>query len=223
MSFKITIDSVADSLKDLILAMDQPVRAACSAAIKVAGTRTLYYGQQDINRAGLGAKLTSAWHVKFFPQGGKLSIDAAAWAYHKIPFVSIFESGGTIHGKPFLWIPLRNAPSLVSRGRATPKRLAAKGIKLFSIERAGKPPLLATKVYESQGRAKNADILKTNVTLGSLLKSKNSDRHSKQVRVTVPLFFGIQSVTIQKKLHLVAIAQAERDALPEYYIANLQV
>jgi len=220
MSFKIVVDDVADALQGAILAMDQPVRLACTAAIQVAGQRVLYYGQANISQAGLGAKFSKAWHVKIYP--GKPSIDAAAWAYHKIPFASIFEDGGTIHGKPMLWIPLRNAPKFVGRGRVTPKRLRAQGIKLFSIERAGKEPLLATKIYGSAGASKKTNF---NVTFASLRKSRTVPRNpaSKLVRITVPLFFGIQAVTLKKITDLASIAQAERDALPDYYAANLKV
>lgn len=220
--FKIIVNDVAKELQDSLLAIDQPVRAACTAAIVIAGSNTIRLGVLNITSHIHGQKLAKSWSARYFPgnvkgRPNKDSIDAAVWCYSRIPFMSIFEDGGTISGKPLLWLPLRNAPQTVgkgiTRGHITPRKLEEQGVKLFTITRPGKPPLLATKVNAGAGFAGGV----RNVTLSKLRKSKGSRR------VTVPLFFGVLRITIRKKLDLTGIAQGERDALPNYYVQNLKV
>lgn len=53
---------------------------------------------------------------------------------HDIPYAGIFETGGTISGKPYLWLPIS--------GSGAP-RITENADKLFSVQRkAGGPPLL---------------------------------------------------------------------------------
>src|SRR5665213_2437029 len=150
MSFKVFVNDIADELKASILTMDRPVKKACSAAVYIAGEQAKGQGKADI-RSHLGAKLAGAWSVRYYPGGGKNepppSIDAAAFLYHKLPFVSIFENGGTIHGNPLLWIPLSTTPKKGAgwKGNITPKKLAAKGVKLISLKGA-RTPLLAARL-----------------------------------------------------------------------------
>jgi hypothetical protein len=137
--------------------------------------------------------------------------------------LSIFEDGGTIHGNPMLWVPLRNAPLAIgrgiTRGHLTPRKLREEGIKLFSIQRAGKPPLLATKVNATRGSARRVRL---DTTLTALRRSKKAPT-GRQIQITVPLFFGVPAVTIRAKLDLGRIAQAQRDLLADYYVVNLKV
>ena len=222
MTFKMVIDDLADNLQNAILEMDRPVRDACVAAIHIAGGRVLELGRRDISKAGFGHRWQNTWKVRFYPETGVSSINAAAWAYHKIPYAEVFEDGATLHGRPMLWIPLRNAPKKFGRGHITPKDLRAQGIKLFSINKAGRVPLLATKIYGSPAQSRRLNF---NVSVAALKKSRTTPKNpgSKQVRMTVPLFFGIRSVSIGKKFHLATIVNAERNALPGYYVANLKV
>lgn len=220
--FRLAVNSVADALRDSILSMDQPVRDACTAAIVTAGSNTIILGAANITAKLKGQKLAKSWTARYFPgnvkgRPAKASIDAAVWCYSRIPFLELFEDGGQITGKPLLWIPLRNAPQTIgkgiTRGHLTPAKVRAAGVKLFSIQRAGKPPLLAAQI--NAGAAFSRGL--RNVNLSKLKKSKGP------AKVTVPLFFGVARVTIRKKLDLKGIAQIQRDALPTYYVNNLKV
>jgi hypothetical protein len=225
---KVKLNNVVDDIESAIRNMDLPVRDACTAAIVTAGTAMATLGFANIKGALKGSNIARSWTVRYYPGNAKRrpskpSINAAAWGYSKVPFVKIFEDGGTIHGKPMLWLPLRNAPLAIGRGRArghiTPRKLREEGIKLFSITRAGKVPLLATKINATRAGANRVSL---NTTLAALRRSKKAPT-GRQVPVTVPLFFGVPAVNIRKKLNLDGIAQAQRDLLAEYYVVNLQV
>src|SRR5665213_1428397 len=135
MSLEFHIDSISSDLKAAMLAFGDPIAAAGTQAVKIAGFTALNLGQGDIREAGFGSRWVNTWKVNFY-QVAPPQIDAAAWLYHKIPYAEIFEDGGTIVGRPMLWIPLRNAPLAIGQGggRLSPKRLIQKGVKLFSIE-----------------------------------------------------------------------------------------
>lgn len=221
MSFRIVVDNASESLQAAILRMDLPVKRACTKSIIAAGTSLFEKGKSDIAAGVRGNKFPAGWNVRYY-QTEPPQVDAAAWAYHKIPWADVFESGATIAGKPLLWIPLRNAPSYFGGGKITPKKLEKKNVRLFPIKRSGKPPLLATKVFVTRGQAKKTvfKISAKKILSGRTTPIKNAD---KMVRITVPLFFGIAAVTIRKKFHLGLIADSERAKLPAYYDANLEV
>ena len=225
---KVKINDVADDIQSAIRSMDLPVKDACTEAVVVAGSAMFALGQANIRSALHGNNVARSWSVRYYPGNSKRrptkpSIDAAAWGYSKVPFISIFEDGGTIHGNPMLWLPLRNAPLAIgrglTRGHLTPRKLRDEGIKLFSITRAGKPPLLATMVNAT---AASANRISLNTSLAALRRSKKAPT-GRQRRITVPLFFGVPQVTIKKKLNLTRIAQAQRDLLADYYVVNLKV
>lgn len=227
MSFKVIANDVSREIKAGILGMGVPVRVACTKAIIAAGTKLAIEGAADIGRGVSGRKFPAGWHVRYY-QTEPASIDAAAWAYHKIPWASVFEDGATIHaGKRamFLWIPLRTAPRFFGGGKITPRKLQKKRVKLFPIFRAGKVPLLATKVFATAGEARG---LNTQISAKRILSGRRSDKGTDKAklnrkRVTVPLFFGVLAVTLKKRFHIKQIADAQRDQLPNYYDANLNV
>jgi hypothetical protein len=221
MALEFTVNDVSSDVRDSMLRMGKPMAAAATEAINIAGSTAVTLGRGDIGQAGFGARWQNTWRVNFY-QVTPPQIDAAAWLYHKIPFAEIFEDGGTIVGKPMLWVPLRNAPLSFGQGKKhlSPKSLIQRGVKLFSIERAGKPPLLATKIWATQSQAGRTAF---NVTAKKILAGRVTPKKGvgNLVRMTVPLFFGIRQVHERKRFHLKALAQTQIDALPNYYDAAL--
>lgn len=223
MSFKIIVSDVATDIKNAVLQMDAPVKDACTKAIIEAGSKLATEGAADIARGVSGRKFPAGWHVRFY-QVDPPQIDAAAFAYHKIPWASVFEDGRTIHGKPMLWIPLRNAPRFFGGGKITPKKLEKKNVRLFPIIRAGKRPLLATKVFATTAEARR---LNTDISSKKILSGRQTPQGKKNAakmkRITVPLFFGILAVTLRKRFHIGRIADQQRANLESYYDRHLEV
>ena len=70
-------------------------------------------GRADIAAAGFSRRWQNAFRVDVFPRGRKVSVDAAAWVFHKIPYAEVFEEGATIRGRPYLWIALPGTPTRI--------------------------------------------------------------------------------------------------------------
>ncbi|WP_353842903.1 DUF6441 family protein, partial [Mesorhizobium sp.] len=62
---------------------------------------------------------------------------AAALIFHNIRYAGIFEEGGTISGKPRLWLPLKDTPKRAGRQKMTPALYIKTIGPLVSIERPG--------------------------------------------------------------------------------------
>lgn len=89
-------------------------------------------GDADIAGAGnFGSRWTSAFNVQSRREDFGVTIEMS---FRGIPYAMIHETGGVIHGKPLLWIPLSFAHVNVP-ARAYPGRL-------FRVNRAGGRPLL---------------------------------------------------------------------------------
>jgi hypothetical protein len=78
-------------------------------------------GEQDIATSGrFGQAWTSGLHVDI--EGGSTRNMRISMT-HDIPFASIFETGGVIHGNPFLWVPLSGTDAEGIRARDYPAGL----------------------------------------------------------------------------------------------------
>ncbi len=121
--------------------------------------------------------------VKVYENSG---FDPAAFIYHKIPYANIFETGGTIRGRPFLWLPTDAVKNVVK----TPKQFRRfyPGKTLRTARRAGKPPMLV------------ADL--------GTRKLKRGGFRPK----FIPVFVAVPSVDINKRF---AVRKAIEAVLPE--------
>ena len=101
-------------------------------------------------------------------------LDSAIFVYHKIPYANIFEVGGTISGKPFLWLPTDVVPDAIK----SPKQFRRffPHIKIRSARRAGGTPMLVARFGKGRFKAKGKYVIKS-----------------------VPIFVGIQVVDIPQK------------------------
>jgi hypothetical protein len=151
LTFKSNATGAADAL-DWEVAFNASLRRRISTAawlaLKDVGDEIKSKGERAIAGAGFGKKWQGGYQVRTYPDK-KPSIDAAIFAYHKIPYAGIFETGGTIKGKPFMWLPTKYAP--VGLGNRLRKMTPARFIKyvgpLRSARRRGnKAPLLIGKL-----------------------------------------------------------------------------
>lgn len=95
-------------------------------------------GDRDIRRAGnFGARWTDSFFAEPVPKSGGYTDKNSINVGSTIPYFHIHEDGGTIRGKPLLWIPL-SFTGLVMRAREYGRRYG-----LFRVDRkGGKAPLL---------------------------------------------------------------------------------
>ncbi|MCK1668621.1 DUF6441 family protein [Bradyrhizobium sp. 153] len=217
MSMRFRVNDVAEEVRMAFIAarvhadpsMFSQITRAATGAVRQAGLQLKAVGRSNIANAGFSKRWQNAWRVNVYPKSG-YSLKAAAFGFHKIPYADIFESGGTINGKGgLLWIALPTVPKL-GRERATPRKLAQRGVKLFTLKRPGRTPLLATKVRGGvTGKA----------SLAKLRRGLSGKRGSVQ---SVPLFYGVRTVTMPRKFNLSGAADTVRARLPELYLAQLE-
>lgn len=210
-SYKLASGSFEEHIKQL----EFPIASAATKAVHEGSLILKTRGRANIAAAGLKKAWQNALQVKVYPSRRE-SIDAAMFGYHKIPYASLLEEGGTITGKPLLWVPLKGTPRKLGRRRMSPgnmRRLA--GVDLFSMKSKGGTPLLATRVrvpaamaHRRKVRA-SMSLLQRGATGSGVLK-------------TLPLFHGVKSITIKKRLHLTGVFQNVHAILPELYFRNLE-
>lgn len=192
------------------------IEEAATLAIREAGSQLKTEGRAEIAAAGFSKKWQNAWRVNFYPANG-FSIDAAAYAYHNIPYSLVFENGATIRARAgLLWLPLPTVPKKGRRKQASARQLAQSGVKLFTIKRAGKKPLLATSLRGSRKGFPGDKAV-------SLAKLRKGPAGKNGVVQALPLFVGVPSVTIRKRFSLAGVAGSIRGRLGEIYFAKLKV
>ena len=115
-------------------------------AINDARTRILEAGRTDMSKGGNfgSARWQQGLQADVTPAQSRV-VNLILAVYHRVPFARIFEYGGTIKGRPLLWIPLPWNPNKV-RARDFPG-------KLFRVDRAGKNPLLMTSTGSGKASA----------------------------------------------------------------------
>ena len=98
----------------------------------------------------------------------------------------------------------------------TARQVAAAGVKLISINRPGKTPLLAASLRLTG--AAQGKLSKIALTLSKLKKGTAGKRGEVHA---VPLFFGLDTVTLQKRFNISGVADGVSASLPDLYLQNL--
>ncbi|MFL9499232.1 DUF6441 family protein [Rhodopseudomonas palustris] len=183
-----------------------------------------------IRAQGFSNNWANAWRTKKYPERGN-AMDPAVFGWHKIPYSDVFESGATIRGKRgLLWLPLPTLRTGTKR-KMTPAKLAARGVKLFSIKGRKRPILAANVRVSGKTAQQKAEVWRTAntyrgrnsaagrmFTIARLLKGSASKRGHV---ISVPLFFGVQSVTLRKRLDVAGQTTKARDLIGVLYYQHL--
>lgn len=203
------------------------IARAATATIKDAGSLLKNEGRAEIASGGFSPRWQNAWRVNTYPASG-VSINAAAFGFHKIPYSLVFEQGARITArKGLLWIPLPTVPKDGRKRNYSPRALTQSGVDLFSISRPGRKPLLAAKARVSGGIGQSLGTKRRNqrgrVTFGGRALSLAQLRAGKKgPRQTVPLFVGVNVVTLRKRFNLEGVADSVSARLGSLYFANLK-
>jgi hypothetical protein len=193
---------------------EKPMAKAAMLAVSEAAELAKTKGRASIAAAGFSKKWQNALRANVYPRD-RDSMRAAALIYHKVPYAEVFEEGAVIHGKPLLWLPLPNAPFGSGGKRIPPSKFRQQtGSPLYSIRRPGKPPMLGAHVRMTGGRAGKA------VSLSLLRRGRNpGGRGSVQL---VPLYVGIDAVTLKKRFAIIDAVRQAAARLPELYLKHFR-
>jgi hypothetical protein len=130
-------------------------------------------------------------------------LNPAIWLHSTVNYLDVFESGRTITGTEFLWLPLPNVPpntgsgtkfgGLISRPHMTPSQYIRKvGPLVFMKDARGKGlPMLGAVVEGPE----------TKPSRGRLRKTFLKQHFGEKTRPThiVPMFYAIKAISIPPK------------------------
>lgn len=207
---RFTVEVLSGKFRRRMRKQWEPIARTATNAMREAANIAKERGRGMIRGAGFSQRWANSLRVNVYPERG-YSIDAAIWVYHRIPYAGVFDGDTTIQGSPYLWLPLPSAPVKVDRKRVTPRRLSQAGAKLISLKTRSGKPLLGVRVRVSKAQARNP--IGPNLSLAAIKRGGSA----KGVMKTVPLFFGVRSVTIKRKLNIERVMGTVRDEIPRIY------
>jgi len=205
---KFVVAAAVGKLEEAFNDMLDPIAVASKNAMSAMANDIKLQGRINIGAAGFSTKWQNAFRVDVYPKGKRPSASAAALVYHKIPYADVFETGATIRGKPMLWIPLPSIPRQINRRKMTPDMYVQKIGPLFSIKRGpGKPPLLMAKISKNK-RGGVGKITNKKLRVGASGAGAST---------AVPVFVGVDAVSLRKRFDLRFITDTNVNRLYELY------
>ncbi len=154
-------------------------------------------------------------------------LNPAVWLHSTVNYLDVFETGRTITGALFLWLPLPNVPpnvgsgtkfgGLIGRPHMTPSQYIRKVGRLITIRGRGGLPLLAAVIEKrvSRKRQPSRRILSRSAVQTRFFAG---DRIETEV---VPMFFAVSTVHIPKKFDIHAATEDAFKHLDDFYAENL--
>src|SRR5687768_7012026 len=82
---------------------EQPIARAVTKVFRAAAKEIEKGGRERIAAGGLSRRFQTGFRVFAFPRR-QFSMRPVIRGTHRIGFINIFETGGTVRGKPLLWI-----------------------------------------------------------------------------------------------------------------------
>ena len=179
-----------------------------------------------ITSAGLGPRFARQFKAFAFPRR-QFSLSPVIRGWHARAFkrsrigryANIFARGGTIHAKPLLWLPLPTAPKRIAGQRPTPALFVKEIGPLVRMAGHGPPMLGGQSLRAIQGRSATVAQLKTGARHADTQAS--GGKNKKRATVTVPMFIGLPSVKIPRKLNMDTIFNRVLQDLPKLFEARM--
>lgn len=192
---------------------------AARGAIKTLAVQVQKEARAEIARGGLSARWQRGFRTYIFPRQSDGTMNITLRGFHRIGYANIFERGGTIRGKPLLWLPLPAAPKKIN-GKPTTPRNFSEIAPLRSANRPGRPPMLVAYLNKIPTSGKSATVAQ--------LRSGARNARRQQVRAafgrrgravqSVPMFIGIPIAQIRDRLNVSAVYERAEAQLPQLFV-----
>lgn len=196
---KIKLEEVAGSIAKLAKSTPKKVGIAVTRAMHATGRELKSTARANIASSGMGKKMQNALRVTTYPKLGVSSLSPAIYITHNTRWGKVYEEGGTILGKPFMWLALPSIPKMIGRERMTPARFMARVGPLINIK-GGSKPLLGARVTVTRSKLrKNSKFTLKSLRTG--LQKAGVNKGLGIIRV-IPAFVGIPMVKVKKRFNL---------------------
>lgn len=204
---KLVARTTGNELAKFIRAIEKPIAKAATQTIKLAAQKVKDRSQQQMTGIGFSARSSRNLRYTLDPARGE-SVDISATFKFRTGYFNVFEKGATIQGAPLLWLPLPNVPLGAGRKQLTPKEYVERVGPLFKVRsRDGKQYLVGARTRAGVVRAR-ADVVKLR---------KRAVRRGALSQSNVPLYVGVSSVKIPKKLDTAGIVRRVAAQIPNIY------
>jgi hypothetical protein len=203
--------AIADVFRQRTLGAYDPAAKAATAAVRDVGAETQSRVKANLGGAGFSSRWQASIKARFTPRSvNQPSINAKAHIYSTINFLSVFENGTRINGKPLLWLPVKDIPQKVGGQPMTPTLFKQIYGPLRSAKRSPIPILLGQIGTAASG----APLRKTNA---NFRKGASGGQAA-----WVPCFVGVSAVQLRKRLNYGDIFNHARQELPERFAQYLE-
>jgi hypothetical protein len=195
----IVLKDIADSIGKL--RKDAPIRlgVAVTKAMHRTGTDIKKAARDNIASAGMGRNMQNALRVTVYPREQAPTLDPAIYMTHNARMAVLYEKGGTILGKPLMWLALPSIPKKIGTRRMTPSLYNREVGKLVSI-RGGSRPLLGARLTVTKSKLKGGKRF-TLKQLKAGVRKAGVGAGLGIIRV-IPVFVGIPLVHVKKRFNL---------------------
>lgn len=195
---------------------------AANLALRDVGREAVKEGRGAIASAGFSTQWVNSLRLIMFPRGNAPSLNPVAYIHSTINYSDIFETGKTITGHPFLWMPMPWVPPMLGAGtqfggvirrpHMTPSQFVRFVGPLIMMKGAAKP-LLGSAV-PGKGRLGKQKVRRAGARRKSGMKAKE---------LTV-MYVGVRSVTVPKKFDVTGVIERSgaEDNLGAYYLGELE-
>jgi Family of unknown function (DUF6441) len=186
--------------------IEKPIARIATATIRQSSQIAKKEAAQVIKAAGFSARSSRNLRYTLSPERGD-AINVSSTFQFRTGYFNLFEEGGTIHGKPLLWLPLPTVP-LGRGGRPLrPREYIDRLGPLYSVRGAGTPLLVGARSRSGVLRA-----TRERVTL-----RKRAVRAGTVSGQNVPLYVGVPSVTVRKKFDVKGVIRRVAAQIPDLY------
>lgn len=186
---------------------------ASTLAMRQVGRAAVQAGRNAISNAGFSNKFARTLQAINKPKSGFV-LNPSVYIHSTINYADIFETGKTITGHKYLWLPLPSVPAIKGREHMTPRQYIQNVGPLVLMWRPGKNPLLGAVVRG----APKAQPFGRFASRAKLRKGKSG----RGVTQTIPLFVAVTSVTIPKKFDVKRSIEDAADDIAKAYNESVE-
>jgi hypothetical protein len=134
---RIIVGDGTPQMRKLLAGIQDRLNRAITTSMRMAQAMLQKTAEDDIASAGnFGSRWTDGLHVNLQGSAPNMKLSMT----HDIPYASIFETGGVIHGSPLLWIPLSGTSAEGIRAAAFGEGLVS---QRKTSQRGGRPLLFS--------------------------------------------------------------------------------
>lgn len=205
-------------------AVENAIAKTNTNAIRWTAGKMMDAARGSVAQAGFGKEWQKSFLFAMRPKRGT-ALNPWAWLHSSLNFASIFETGGTINPvkRNWIWLPLPTVPFYKNTGRGriplrqmTPKVYVEQvGPLKYVGHRFGKAPLLL-------------GLLRTTAASRQWLWANKPKKHGlgnrskKAIEQWVPMFVGVDQVTISKKFNVTPAMISASKSLGDNYSKALE-